>query len=207
MNSCSRFLQVKRSIGRVPFPLLSRIFHACSSPTPALSSFALAHAQTTPDTANEQVRTLETVEAHGVVNQADLTGTLKTGGVIHSFTAGLELSRDRLYDRSMSVNIRSERDSLWNLQVPNKRFDDFTITYGNKVRVAEIDTRSLYLFDSMELSEQFPINTGTRFENYEVSDSVRSLQRKDDLFNWQWGWCGNRLQAAVHILTIAPRPV
>jgi len=122
-----------------------------------------------------------------LVNQTDLTGTLETGRVRHSFTTGFEFSRDRLYDRSMGVNVGSERDSLWNPQVPNKRFDDFSITYGNKVRVAEIETRSLYLFDTLELSEQFLINTGMRFENYKVKDPVRNLQRQDDLFNWQLG--------------------
>jgi len=124
--------------------------------------------------------------SEALVNQSELTGTLATGRVTHNFTTGLEFSRDRLYDRSMAVNISSERDSLWNPLLPNKRFD-YTITYGAKVRVAEIETRSLYLFDTMELTEQFLINTGMRFENYTVKDPVRSLQREDDLFNWQLG--------------------
>jgi len=125
--------------------------------------------------------------SEGIVNQTDLSGTLSTGFITHNFTTGLEFAQDRLYDRAMTVKgVSAEQDSLRNPQVPNKKYN-YTINYGEKIRVAEIENRSIYLFDTMELTEQFLINTGLRFENYKVTDPVRSLERKDDLFNYQLG--------------------
>jgi len=128
--------------------------------------------------------------SEGVVNQTDLSGTLTTGFITHNFTTGLEYARDRLYNRSMAVTpitaISSERDSLRNPQVPNKKYN-YSFTYGEKIRSAEIENRSIYVFDTMELNEQFLVNAGLRFENYKVTDPVRFLQRKDDLFNYQVG--------------------
>jgi len=126
--------------------------------------------------------------SEALANQTDLSGTLETGSVTHNFTTGLEFTQDRLYNRSMSIDglPGSERDSLWNPQVPNRHYD-LTISYGDKTRAAEIDTRSLYLFDTMTLSEQFLVNTGLRFEKYKVTDPGNKLQRKDDLFNYQLG--------------------
>jgi len=123
----------------------------------------------------------------GLVNQTDLSGTFATGSVVHSFASGLEFGRDRLYDRSMSATgLPNEIDSLWNPRTPHKRFD-FSITYGPKVQVAEIETKSVYVFDTMTLNEHFLINTGLRFEKYKVTDPTRPLERKDDLFNYQIG--------------------
>jgi len=128
--------------------------------------------------------------SEGVVNQTDLSGTLSTGFITHNFTTGLEYARDRLYNRSMAVTpngaVPNERDSLRNPQVPNKRYN-YSINYGEKIRSAEIESRSIYVFDTMELTEQFLVNAGLRFEKYTVTDPVRSLERKDDLFNYQVG--------------------
>jgi len=137
--------------------------------------------------------------SEGLVNQTDLSGTLSTGFITHSFTTGLEFAQDKLYNRSMATvpttAIPSEQDSLRNPQIPNKKYS-YNFTYGEKRRSAEIETRSIYLFDTMELSEKFLFNAGLRYENYEVThynynitkDNPKPVYiRKDDLFNYQVG--------------------
>jgi len=135
--------------------------------------------------------------SEGLVNQTDLSGTLATGFIDHSFTAGLEFSKDRLYDRDTTANgVKSEPDSLWDPQIPNKRYPNFSITYGNKQRAAEIETKSVYLFDTLTLNKYFMLNVGLRYEDYEVTHYNYNItksnpdpvyKRNDKLFNYQLG--------------------
>jgi len=134
------------------------------------------------------------------VNQTDLTGEFHTGSVKHTFDLGLEFGKDRIYDRSMSATLDDDVASVrYPLHNPvNDRHYNYTIAYGDKMGVGAIKTRSVYFFDTMDITEKFLINAGVRYEKYDVlqyrvnfgtnaNPDIRNAYRSDNLFNWQLG--------------------
>lgn len=122
--------------------------------------------------------------SESVINQTDLYGSAVLGGFKHTFSTGLEFGKEKIYNRSMSVTgLPNERDSLHNPD--SGRYYDYGITYGRKTGAGEIETRSLYFFDTMEINEQFSINAGLRREHFEVDNYTTS--RSDGFWNYQAG--------------------
>jgi len=151
-----------------------------------------------------------------LVNQTDLTGTFMTGSVKHTFDLGLELGYDKIYDRNMQFSqgagIADERNSLYNPD-SGRRYN-FGIDYSRKLLIAKVDTRSLYLFDTIDINEQWLVNLGLRYEHYKITNhtyqgniranpargivadptraitnpnSTGTFTRSDNMFNYQLG--------------------
>jgi len=121
-----------------------------------------------------------------IINQTDLTGTFKTGAFEHSFATGIEVSRDRLFNKAMTVTGigNNARESLHNPQ-NSLHYPNASITYGHRTGANDIKTRSIYVFDTMKISEQFQVNGGVRVEDFEVTNYI--ITRRDKFANWQLG--------------------
>ena len=118
-----------------------------------------------------------------LINQTDLYGNFMTGSLKHSFSTGMEFSKEDVYSRNMSNGPGRSHDSLWNPD-PHGVYN-YNITYGDKTKDGDIKTRSLYLFDTIEINEQFSVNAGVRRETFKVANN--STSREDSFWNYQLG--------------------
>jgi catecholate siderophore receptor len=118
-------------------------------------------------------------EVKGVQNQTELFGEIMTGSVKHSFSAGIELSREESTKDSYLVRTLTGSTacvggggaatgynctSLYN---PNSS-DPWNGYIGRANRPTEaVNTvYSAYLFDNVELNRQWSINAGLRYDSY-----------------------------------------
>jgi len=127
--------------------------------------------------------------SQSLVNQTDLTGTFDTGFIRHTFTAGIELGKENIWNRAMGNLPGRSHDSF---QHPNSHGHTRPpIDYGPKLKAGEIETSAFFLFDTMQLNEQFSVNYGLRYDDYDVTAYTntgrRGNSRSDSLFNYQLG--------------------
>ncbi|WP_083664456.1 TonB-dependent receptor [Herminiimonas arsenitoxidans] len=163
-------------------------------------------------------------EAKSLQNQSELFGEVLTGSVKHSFSTGLELSREEGTRDSYLVNTKAgaatacavgsggaaNNYNCTSLYSPNP-YDPWTgyIGRANKPANAVNTTISLYAFDTMELSKQWSVNAGVRYDNYRASSeqgaypavaaadsptgvainavNATNLRNKSSFFNYQAG--------------------
>ncbi|ENO85229.1 TonB-dependent receptor [Thauera linaloolentis] len=121
--------------------------------------------------------------SESLINQTDLFGNFTTGAFKHSFSAGLEFSKEKIFSKSMANGPGRSHDSLHDPD--SGQYYNYGITYGAKTADGEIQTHALYFFDTMEINEQFSVNAGVRREHYNV-DNYR-ISRTDSFSNYQLG--------------------
>lgn len=118
-----------------------------------------------------------------LINQTDVYGSFNTGTIKHTFSAGIEFGTERIYSRTMSGLPANDLDSLYN---PNPNRDYYYhITYGARTPAGEIKTRSLYMFDTIDLNRHFSINAGVRRDVFKVDNYTDN--RSDSFWNYQLG--------------------
>lgn len=118
-----------------------------------------------------------------LINQTDVYGSFTTGTLKHTFSAGLEFGKEKIYSKAMSGLPANELDSLYH---PNPHRDyAYSITYGPRTPAGEIKTRSLYFFDTIDLNQQFSVNLGVRRDSFKVDNYTDN--RSDDFWNYQLG--------------------
>ena len=122
-----------------------------------------------------------------LINQTDLYGSFYTGSVKHNMAVGLELSKEDVYSKSMSgTPITSRKGELDSLYGPNSGRDyAYRLVYGAKEKDGDIKTRSVYVFDTLELNPQWSVNLGLRYDQFRVQNTRAS--RKDSFWNYQAG--------------------
>ncbi|MFA5988343.1 MAG: TonB-dependent receptor [Sphingomonas sp.] len=171
-------------------------------------------------------------ESHSLIDQIDLFGSFKTGGIKHSFSAGAEFAFERaqrgtlvtrgfvnaagneILSAGATLSPRCTPEALarfycTSLFAPNPTdafvnyTSDTSTTPAPIVRSQPIGdtindgrTQSLYAFDSITLAPQLILNLGARFDHFTsqvqpgqpIAATERfSLERTDNLFNWQAG--------------------
>lgn len=158
-------------------------------------------------------------DVSSLINQTDLYGTFRTGSIGHSFSAGLELSREESENDTYAVTSGGQPLSAYNrclpaavtsfncasLYDPNPN-DAWvgTITRNNNPSNAKTTTKAIYLFDTLTLNPQWQINLGLRYDMYDAEfvstrDGAglrKSYKRSDDLFNYQVGLVYKPIPAA-----------
>lgn len=137
-------------------------------------------------------------------NQTELNARFFTGPFKHNVVAGIELSREEidrdaynvtnLFDRSNTAPAPGGRPFP-----PNPYIQNDTIIGKGRVYDATIDTVGLYLSDTVHLSEQWIVNGGVRFDDFErdqvggrgaagtTDPAVNTANVQDDLFSWNVG--------------------
>lgn len=99
-----------------------------------------------------------------LVNQTDLTIKFDTGSIKHTVVTGLELAHET-YDNNGKTVTNGLSTPLDNPN-PNDPFTG-TITPGTQAE-AESDSLAVYLLDTAELSEQWLLSGGLRFDKFET---------------------------------------
>ncbi|WP_416051493.1 TonB-dependent receptor [Cupriavidus basilensis] len=153
-----------------------------------------------------------TNQRHGIsttqANQTDLSGEFLTGAIKHKYAFGVEFSREKSENDGYTVATGNNRcpsgpgaasgyncTTLYNPDPHDPWSGRIARNYNPTNHTAT--TASVYAFDSIELSKQWMLNAGLRFDHYrgEVQTAranggagPRSTHTRDDnLFNYQVG--------------------
>lgn len=140
-----------------------------------------------------------------LANVTELSGKLETGSLKHSFTAGIELSRETNKNASYKVNtitgsacpsVFAGKLDCTPLYNPNPS-DPWTgsLEKGPLSQDTTSTTKAAYLFDSITLSPQFQLNAGVRVDHYTISGDYvsrgasgpQSTDSSWTMYNYQLG--------------------
>ncbi len=102
-----------------------------------------------------------------VTNQSNFTASVDTGGITHSISAGIELTREK----ASTIGLGALNGSTWpaaNLYHPYA--DVSGLVYGptHAVSEGETTTEAAYLFDTLKFNEQWQVNAGLRMDHYKT---------------------------------------
>jgi catecholate siderophore receptor len=148
-----------------------------------------------------------------IVDQTDLFGKVKTGGMEHSFAIGTEISWEQA--RKGAFAATSGQSAVLGCTPADIAADYCTRLFdpqpyanwvnrdadGNPTPIVkagptsetqnDAHTLAAYAFDSITLIPQLIVNLGARFDHFETTQTAgtptTSLKRTDNLFNWQAG--------------------
>ncbi|MFC5476427.1 TonB-dependent receptor [Paraherbaspirillum soli] len=123
-------------------------------------------------------------------NQANLSGKFATGSVKHSFSTGLEISREQtsvggyallpasgVSGRPCNTAAFASGDcTSLNNPNPSDKWSG-TILRSPTVTQTTTNTRSVYAFDTLELSKQWLANLGLRYDSYSTTASTPAYIR------------------------------
>ena len=134
-------------------------------------------------------------------NLTNLATQFSTGPVYHSFSAGLELSREN-QDAPTWQPVGGPATNLFSpdaSRLANAAQTPYlaaNLPFSN----ARIDTAALYAFDTLQLSPKFLLNASVRWESYKIdyeslaastasvpAPVLSKLSVKDDIFSWKTG--------------------
>ncbi|MGV8887482.1 MAG: TonB-dependent receptor [Pseudomonas sp.] len=146
----------------------------------------------------------------GWINQTDLSAKFNTGAIEHSLVTGLEFSYQDTHNRpyiltSTASGTRCNR-ALFNagdctsLQNPTPG-DNWNGSITDSAAFTDTDTKTAaaYVFDTLKFNEQWSLNLGLRYDNYQVESSGHanasstapandfSRENTSDLVNYQIG--------------------
>jgi Outer membrane receptor for monomeric catechols len=145
-------------------------------------------------------------DVYSLANQTELFGEFKTGFLKHSFTTGLELSRETSVNDSYTVAAATGAicktkgigaasgyncTSLWSPN-PNDPWAG-SVSKANDPNEQRTTTKSLYAFDTIEFTKRWQANVGLRVDDYStdfrntVANGGKHTTRDDTLFNYQFG--------------------
>jgi catecholate siderophore receptor len=122
-----------------------------------------------------------------LINQTDLFGTLHTGGLEHRYSLGLELSRETITTRDKHAGSNGPLGDLHN---PDAHDSGWTLRRGSGAVTSQYrtDVASLYAFDTLKLHEQWDLNLGLRYDDYQVKDRLQQgVGSSSELWNYQAG--------------------
>lgn len=122
-----------------------------------------------------------------LINQTDLFGTFHTGNIKHSYATGLELSRETITDKDKHAGNNGRPADLEN---PNPHDGGWTLLPGTGLVTSKYQTevKSLYAFDTLGLHEQWDLNLGLRYDDYDVKNRVAGgAESSSELWNYQVG--------------------
>lgn len=100
-----------------------------------------------------------------LTNQTNLSAAFGSGAAHHDLSMGLELTRETLQTRAISVL----NGSAWpaaNLYNPDPNVTGLTWAHNGARGHGRTNTAALYAFDTLSIGEQWKINAGIRFDRY-----------------------------------------
>lgn len=137
------------------------------------------------------LKTGETMAAN-----ATITGEVELGGLTHSLAFGVEATKELLGNRTYSGIAAPDPAPAGN---PDYSWVPGTDPVLGAKTTTETKTRSLFLFDTIDLNENWKINGGLRYEYYDVSNATS--QRRDELLNGQIGVMYKPNEASTYYLS------
>jgi len=129
-----------------------------------------------------------------LANQTSINTEFNLGGIKHTFAGGLEFMSERQKNRTYAATGTANPANLYNPD-PNDPLPGLAPT--GAYTDGKTTTAAVYAFDTMELTPQWLLNGGLRFERYRtetngatVSGSnllATSLSDSDNLLSWKVG--------------------
>ena len=103
-----------------------------------------------------------------LINQTNLSWRFNTGALAHRLVTGAEFSHEE-YNRDTFNNGLPSGNAwpLFDLYNPPGYWGGPTLKTVTQEVDSELDTQALYVFDTVELSEQWQVNAGLRYERFE----------------------------------------
>ncbi|MCH1929413.1 TonB-dependent siderophore receptor [Shewanella sp. A25] len=131
--------------------------------------------------------------------QLQLTGEGTLAGFTNRFAVGSELSNERTSNAAYTVDVGNGRNAGCNDELlasynctvldnpnPNDPWEG-TITLSTDPTVTETDSRSIYAFNTIELTKAWIVNGGIRWDDFSTTseNSTASYGNDSDFFNYQ----------------------
>ena len=145
------------------------------------------------------------IDTKTFADQLSLTGAFQTGGLKHSYSAGVEYSEEKSSKGSYVIGGAGTNNPIGNNQVckttgaatgynctdfynPNPN-DPWSATHPvtRSDKALDIDqttkTKSVYAFDTIELSEKWLVNLGLRWDDYDTEQVTPVLNKAPTVLN------------------------
>ncbi|MBS69461.1 MAG: TonB-dependent siderophore receptor [Pseudomonas sp.] len=145
------------------------------------------------------------------VNQTDLTARFDTGSVEHTLVTGVEISDVGVHNRPYVVTPGTSGNTCspahlasgdcTSLSNPSPK-DAWTGSIARSAATTDTDTETLaaYVFDTLKFNEQWSLNMGLRYDDYETEQKAISTagvvtrpENKSHFWNYQLGLVFNPL--------------
>lgn len=130
-----------------------------------------------------------------LANNTNLTKAFETGFIEHDLSTGIEFARERSKNlgRTFAPNPVQETDAF-----DPDPYEPYAgvLSHNGAVTSTQADTVSVYLFDTLKLSEKWQLNGGVRWDRFSVDYMNRTaapalvttnLSRTDEMFSWKGG--------------------
>ncbi|MBK5539586.1 TonB-dependent siderophore receptor [Pseudomonas sp. TH05] len=119
-----------------------------------------------------------------LINQTDVFGKFQTGAIGHSYSAGVEFSRERIDNMARYGSVRNPDKG--NLADPDTHARYTPVPAGDGSHtVVKHNNRALYAMDTLALHEQWDLNLGLRYDNYHARNATQS--NRANLWSYQAG--------------------
>ncbi len=127
-------------------------------------------------------------------NQTNLFSKFETGSLRHEAIAGFEVSRERSSNQLRNVTAGTPTD-IFNPD-PERPWNGTIADIPGEVVRAKADSVAAYIFDTVELSDQFLFTGGLRWERYksaflpapsQITSTVGDIHRTDESVTWRAG--------------------
>ena len=121
-----------------------------------------------------------------LTDQLNLTAQFDTGGIHHSVSTGVELTREKQTNYGLT---KSGTLTALNLYDPEYTSSGLTVVRSGSNGYWQTDTVAAYLFDTVDLTRQFQLDLGMRYDHYKTTYDTSSadLEAKGDLFTYKIG--------------------
>lgn len=107
-------------------------------------------------------------------NLTNLSASFATGGLQHRLAAGLELSREESQAQSFPTETNPGTDAPISVLNPDPRRAGVSTVTPTQRSEVEVQTIAAYVYDTLELSEQWQLTGGLRVERYTIEIDNRA---------------------------------
>lgn len=122
-----------------------------------------------------------------MANQTDLTFSFLTGDIGHTLVSGVEYVREFEENRFRAASGPDSPDTdLYNPN-PNDPYTEALVYTGEKAESTAYTT-GVFIGDTLDLSEQWQLNLGARYDKFKVKYWTSTIQRQtDEMLSWRTG--------------------
>jgi len=155
--------------------------------------------------------------SEGWVNQTDLKAVFNTGSIEHTLVTGVEVSREEVHNRAYFITPGTSGSTCSAAHVATGDCTSLadpayngswtgTVVDSNAFTDTDTDTLAAYVFDTLKFNDQWSLNTGLRYDDFETEASgltvasgtntvngTTDLESKSHFWNYQLGLVFNPL--------------
>ncbi|HEX2886443.1 TonB-dependent siderophore receptor [Vineibacter terrae] len=143
-----------------------------------------------PGTVNANAKTRNSRNT-AYANQTDLTVKFDTGSLRHTLVTGIDVSHETAENHPFLVTPTAVRQDLFN-PTPSQFWLGTIAPQATFTRFIS-DSKAIYVFDNVKISEQWEVMAGLRLDDYRVKskanagNAVNGLKNHSTFLNWHVG--------------------